>query len=542
MKKVKKLEVNILSQNWISSLSHLPGSRFVLMAVNSKGSFSSYFDYLDDVAKQLGFSISILEGNSMTNADVFNNGESVDLDVPAIRIKCQYDRYGKKVLENSGVLCERVERNDLEDSFFVFADSKPDRKSYFKLAVSGFLSYLYSWRLLLSALVVLIAGVLKSGITAGLPFVLVLLLLSFLGLYLSSSSDFGKNKKDLVAEKICPKKRGQKKSDCEKVGGLSGSFLGLISYTELGILFFATTILSYLIGTMYYESNDFLFMLSLIFGAGGVVFSVHSIVTQLKLGVFCKICGLVILVPYLIVLTGWLAIGSVAGFSIGSAVEAFSVILIAFTVVATDRYVHQSSQELFKLQSNYKYDLYRFIDNENVWRVLYDETPVLEDWGEITEKSMDLNPVESKDFSNTVVLIVSLHCSYCHEALKKCQAVIDGGAEIAFKVMIEDTEIEDDADSPSVYLLNILRNDGIVAFLKALDVWYMSRDIDLFKKTLARKNKLVDEVGLGQARKQLLLQQELLYKIPYEGAPSLLLDGKLVDRMYQFDYLVDRVR
>lgn len=542
MKKIKQLEINDLSQKWISSLSHLPGSKFVLMAVNSQSSFLSYFDYLDNIARQLGFSISVLEGNSMASADVFDDGEYVDLDVPAIRVKCQYDRQGKKVLETSGSLCERVERNDLEDSFFVFADSKPKVKQYFKLAILGLLSYFYSKRLALLAVLFVAAIVFKNGLGNDLALVLALFLLSFLGLYLSSNSNFGKNKSSLVTEKICPKKQGQKKSDCDKIGGLSGDFLGLISYTELGVLFFATSILSYVAAGTYYDSYEHLFVLSLIFGAGGVAFSFYSIVTQLKLGVFCKICGLVILIPYLVSLNAWLATGSVSGLGVGSAAEMLSIVLIALVVVATDRYAYHSSQEYFKLQSNYKYDLYRFIDNEEVWSVLYNKAPVLEEWGQVLENSMGLNSVVIEEEADTIVLIVSLHCSYCHEALIKCQVAIEGGAKIAFKIMIEDTELEDNMDSPSVYLLSILHNNGMPAFLKALDVWYMSRDLDLFSKMMVRKYGPADEIDLKQAREKLLLQQDTLQEIPYEGAPSLLLNGKVVNRIYQFDYLVDRIR
>lgn len=541
MRRNEQLEVDALSQEWISSLSRMPGARFVLKAVNSQGAFSSYFDYLDDVAKQLGFGISVLEGKSMASADVFTGNKYIDLDIPAIRIKCQYDRYGKKVLEKSGNLCERIAQNDLQDSFFVFADTKPKIKQYFKLAMQGLLSYVYNWRLALLSVLIVAGSIFKNGVAVGLPFAIVLFLLSFVGLYLSLSTSYGEGGKDVVSEKICPKKKGQKKSNCEKVGGVSGDFWGLISYTELGVLFFTTTILTYAISLVYGGSYNSLFVPSLIFGVGGVAFSIHSVVTQLKIGVFCKICGLIILIPYLVVATSWLAMSAMAIPGIELGVEFFGVILTAWAIAATDRYVQYSNQKLFKLQANYKYDLYRFIDNEDVWRVLYGEAPVLDAWGQVLEESIDLNPVDDGAFSDTIVLIVSLHCAYCHEALKKCRSAIDNGVGIAFKVMIEDTELEEDSDSPSVYLLSILKNEGVDAFLKALEVWYVSRDLSLFKKTLTRR-ALKDEAGLAQTRKQLLLQQDLLQEIPYMGAPSLLLNGKVVNRMYQFDYLVDKIR
>lgn len=356
-------------------------------------------------------------------------------------------------------------------------------------------------------------------------------LLSLLGLSISLlivQHELGRRSK--ILDKFCS--GNNEKTSCNEVlNSNGGKLFGNITFSDVGVIYFASVIFSWILLT-YIANSNYTLVISLSLLA--VPFTLYSVFYQyFVVKKWCPLCLSTVVVLWLQALSTLLVPASSFSFSI----DIISSVIVAqsfITIAALWLFINPK----LKLQPEYyrlKVEHYRFKNNYTIFNSLLNQKANIETT--ISSTNGILLGNKSKDAMLKITLITNPLCGHCKEAHMVMEEILLKNNEnvqidIRFNVNVNDKNAIDTRIALS--LLNIYHSREERIFLKELNDAYTGNNL----------HKWLDEWAAPEGEvyfEELVAQHKWCEQNKVNFTPEILLNGKPFPNEYNRSDLINFV-
>lgn len=354
-------------------------------------------------------------------------------------------------------------------------------------------------------------------------------LLSLLGLSISIlivQHELGR--KSQILDKFCS--GNKERTSCDEVlNSNGGKLFSNITFSDIGVIYFASVIFLWILLT-YIANSNYTLVISLSLLA--VPFTFYSVFYQyFVVKKWCPLCLSTVVVLWLQTLSTLLVPAS----SFNLSIDIFSSIIVAqsfITIAALWFFINSKLRlepEFYKL----KVEHYRFKNNYNIFSSLLNQKTRIDTT--ISGTNGILMGNKRKDAMLKITLITNPLCGHCKEAHMVMEEILLKNNEnvqidIRFNVNVKEKKAID--TRIALNLLNIFHSREDRIFLKALNDAYMGNDLP----------KWLDEWATPEGDiyfKELVAQRKWCEENKVNFTPEILLNGKPFPNEYNRSDLIN---
>ncbi len=310
-----------------------------------------------------------------------------------------------------------------------------------------------------------------------------------------------------LVDKFC---KSGKHIDCNQITSSRYSkFFGWISWAELGIAYFAATLLWITIAPLSYDWLSPLCWLTLV----TLPFTLWSIFVQaFIIRKWCLFCSSVVILLWT---NATILYGHISR-NLGLHVPEIALLLLLFlTCVALVSYIHNANGEKERL----------YASRREVARIKYDSRTLQSQLSEKEYLTSDVGFTWGNSQSTyEVTLYVSKACSHCSKAIKEMKQLTDIYPSIGYRLIFAaHPEMDDDSKHIIRHFISLNRVMDKNDFFIMLDTWYTMPDKNW--KTLQQTYPVVP---VDDNERELEVLYQFNQQAVLDHTPAILVNGKLL--------------
>lgn len=296
-------------------------------------------------------------------------------------------------------------------------------------------------------------------------------------------------------------------------------FGGLVSWAEVGLLYFAFTFLTLVLNS---SSTPILALLSIL-SVACLTYTIYSIVYQAfvvkKWCLLCCCIQLILWIEAILLLKyfEWSSLPSIAS------VEIAKIFLCAIAILLL--YFFVKPLYISKLESkNLKEKVNKFLYNEQLFYEL------------LTRQRKRNSPEESysiilgnRESSNVITVVLSPFCDHCADMYKEIQEWLLIEPDVQFRILFRPATYPENLKKDVLQHLMSIYEDSIYPIKEALDLWFTTRDYYRWSKKypIASSGDLM--VNLIESQNRWCQQEDV------QGVPTILINGYEIPEPYDIN-------
>lgn len=317
-------------------------------------------------------------------------------------------------------------------------------------------------------------------------------------------------------EKICT---FMKSGSCDAViNSTESKFLGIVSWSQIGLGYFLSNILLLLVFPQYYI---FFFSFSIL----SLPYTFWSIWYQkVRVKRWCILCLLVQVLLWLIFLNNIFFHGEL---SFSDDIRSWPVLLMIYGVpfsllflYSLSRNENKEGQEFYQQLLNLKY-------NDEVFRYLLNKEDEYLDYKEVS--SVLVGNRNAKIVVSFITNLFCIPCAYMHNRIKALERQLDGKVCIQYIFFSPTEEIR----KYTKELIFLYKKEGELGFLQGLDYWFRSDKVNFENKMAGCSDNSNCDVENEYMKHEIFVNKYDIHR-----TPTVLINGCVLPDLYKVEDLI----
>jgi len=312
-----------------------------------------------------------------------------------------------------------------------------------------------------------------------------------------------------------------KHTSCDDVLNSPASKLfGIISMSDIGIVYFAGSIFSLLLGIFLNVQGSITSLLSLIsvFSIPYIIFSVYY--QSFLIRKWCPFC---ISIMSVLLFECIFFFAYIEYFNFNTLINLNTCFVVSFCFITTICLWSVLKSLLLQTQdAKYKYDFLRLKKNPHIFNARFNEFNPIE--MDFSASDIIIGRTNAKI---TITSVINTRCGPCALAHRKLKQILTEFPE-QVKIVIRFTTGKQN-DEETLHLIELYRNKDQKVFSNALDDWFENRDYSLLAKKYPVNKITASSCDL------LIKQLEWNNKSRFTTTPTIILENKKIEHEYDID-------